>query len=121
MIAAAERWYHRDPREHDDRYAAIVAQLRQTLQVRETDRPYRVAIDLPGDARKTANLLREGEPAIWVNDASGQTLVLDLRAVRIEDAPVIARAIANAQGEPKEDVPFHDLYYSEERLLRWPD
>jgi D-glucosaminate-6-phosphate ammonia-lyase len=121
MIAAVERWYRRDPHEHDERYAAIAALLKRTLQVRETDRPYRLAIDLPGDARKVANLLREGEPAIWVNDAAGRTLVLDLRAVRIEDAAVIAHAIANATGEPREDVPFHDLYYSEERLLRWPD
>ena len=121
VIAAAERWYHRDPHEHDRRYAAIVSQLKLTLQVRETIWPHKVAIDLNADARKTANLLREGQPAIWVNDAVGQTITLDLRAVRIEDAPVIARAIANAQGEPREDVPFHDLYYSEERLLRWPD
>ena len=101
--------------------ALPISLLRQTLQVRETDRPFRVAIDLPADARRVANLLREGEPAIWVNDAAGQTIVLDLRAVRIEDAPIIARAIANARGEPREDVPFHDLYYSEARLLRWPD
>ena len=121
VLAAAERWYHRDPREHNERYAAIVQELRRTLTVRTTDRTHRVAIDLPGDARKAANLLREGEPAIWVNDASGQTIVLDLRALRLEDATAIARAIANAHGEPREDVPFHDLYYSEERLLRWPD
>ena len=121
MIAAAERWYHRDPHEHDGRYASIVAQLKHTLQVRETAWPHKIAIDLKSDARKTANLLREGDPAIWVNDADGQALILDLRAVRIEDATVIARAIANAHGDPHEDVPFHDLYYSEERLLRWPD
>ena len=37
---------------------------------------------------------------------------------------VIGDAIAALFANPKppaEDVPYHDLYWSEERLLRWPD
>ncbi len=121
MMAAVERWYGRDPHEHDARYAEIVSILRQTLSVKETAKPHKIVIELTRDARKIANLLREGEPPIWVNDATGQLLALDLRAVHLEDAAAIANAIASATGEPREDVPFHDLYYSEERLMLWPD
>jgi hypothetical protein len=27
----------------------------------------------------------------------------------------------NSKDTPTEDVPYHDLYWSEARLLRWPD
>jgi hypothetical protein len=40
------------------------------------------------------------------------------------DAEAISLAISEALADPKppsDDVPYHDLYVSEEKLLRWPD
>jgi len=121
MMAAVDRWYRRDPHAHDERYREIVRVLRETLPVEETGRPYWIVVKLDRNGRKVANLLREGAPSIWVNSAAANSITLDLRAVRVEDASVIAAAIANATGEPREDVVFHDLYYSEDGLMQWPD
>ena len=78
----------------------------------------------PGSRGQIANLLREGDPPIWVNDAGGRTLTLDLRNLTPACAAQAAARIwsaANSSDAPREDVPYHDLYWSEARLLRWPD
>jgi len=52
------------------------------------------------------------------------TLVLDLRNLTPADAKLVAGRIesaGNSNDAPREDVPYHDLYWSEARLLRWPD
>jgi hypothetical protein len=88
------------------------------------DKPYRIRIQTTREARQIANLLREGDPPIWVNDAAGRTLALDLRNLSPADAAQVAARISSAEESgdpPREDVPYHDLYWSEERLLRWPD
>jgi D-glucosaminate-6-phosphate ammonia-lyase len=121
MMAAVDKWYQRDPRMDEPRYAAIISILRESLTVREAAKPHKVLIDVGMEACKMANLLREGMPSIWVNDAKGNTITLDLRSLTTEDASIIAHAMVHAQGEPVENVPYHDLYYSEERLMRWPE
>ncbi|MBI1787052.1 MAG: hypothetical protein HYR60_05795 [Acidobacteria bacterium] len=116
LMVALERYYERPPAGYD----AVIQVLRRTLTVRATERPHRVAVDLDRPARPVANFLRERNPPIWVNDAVGNALILDLRALRLEDAEPLAAAISSA-GEPREDLPYHDLYWSEPRLLAWPD
>ena len=124
LIAAVERWYSRDPNAETGRYAAITALFAAKLEVQHTDAPHRIRIPVTREARHIANLLREGDPAIWLNDATGRTLTLDLRNLSLADA---ARAVErilwamNSKDTPVEDVPYHDLYWSEARLLRWPD
>jgi uncharacterized pyridoxal phosphate-dependent enzyme len=124
MIAAVERWYSRDPTAGTERYAAVAAVFAAKLTVHHTDAPHRIRICVTREARQIANLLREGDPAIWVNDATGRTLVLDLRNVTLDDASLAAERISqamNSKDAPVEDVAYHDLYWSEARLLRWPD
>ena len=77
-------------------------------------------------ARQLANVLREGRPSIWARDASDRagsgTLVLDLRRLSLGEAAAVGARILESLGrQPAEDVPYHDLYRSRERLLRWPD
>lgn len=120
LIAAVERWYALPPAD----YSAIKAVLAEKLAIRDTRRPHRVAVDLAGPARRVANLLREGTPPIWVNGADGNTLVLDLRALSPDDARVLAARLSEAAAStehPREDVPYHDLYWSERKLMAWPD
>ena len=127
LIAAIERWY--GPRLEDGpdeaaRYSEVTAVLAEKLDVRPAGQPHRVSIPIARDARQVANLLREGDPPIWVNDATGRTLILDLRNLSPADAAEVARRIQSAVSStaaPDEDVPYHDLYWSEARLLRWPD
>jgi uncharacterized pyridoxal phosphate-dependent enzyme len=124
LIAAVERWYSRDPNAETDRYAAVTAIFAAKLEVHQTDAPHRIRIVVTREARHIANLLREGDPPIWLNDATGRTLVLDLRNLTLEDAAEAAERILramNSKDTPAEDVPYHDLYWSEARLLRWPD
>ena len=124
LIAAVERWYGRDPNADADRYAEVTAALAAKLDVQPADKPYRVRIQVGREARQIANLLREGDPPIWVNDAGGRTLTLDLRNLTPACAAQAAARIwsaANSSDAPREDVPYHDLYWSEARLLRWPD
>jgi len=69
--------------------------------------------------------LREGDPPVWVNraDDRNRELWLDLRVMTEADAAAIARRIGEALQNPEvptEDVPYHDLYWSERRLLEWP-
>ena len=124
LIAAVERWYGRGPGDESARYAAVTAALSEKLDVRPAGQAHRVGIQIARDARPVANLLREGDPPIWVNDATGRTLILDIRNLTAEGAAEVARRIQSAvssNAEPDEDVPYHDLYWSEARLLRWPD
>jgi D-glucosaminate-6-phosphate ammonia-lyase len=124
MIAALERWYGSGPSAGAERYADVIAALAAKLEVQPTASSHRVRITAPREARQIANLLREGDPPIWVNGASGNTLVLDLRNLTPADATVVADRIlsaANSTDTPREDVPYHDLYWSEARLMRWPD
>ncbi len=124
LIAAVERWYSRDPNAETDCYAAVTALFAAKLEVHQTDAPHRIRIVVTREARHIANLLREGDPPIWVNDATGRTLVLDLRNLTLADAAQAAERILramNSKETPAEDVPYHDLYWSEARLLRWPD
>jgi L-seryl-tRNA(Ser) seleniumtransferase len=124
LIAAIERWYSRDLNAETGRYAAVTALLAAKLEVHHTEAPHRIRIPVPRDARHIANLLREGDPPIWLNDATGRNLVLDLRNLTLADAAQAADRILwamNSEEMPAEDVPYHDLYWSEERLLRWPD
>jgi hypothetical protein len=76
-------------------------------------------------AQAVANRLREGDPPVWVRHADDQRreLYLDLRVMSEADAGRIAECLARAfenPAPPAEDVPFHDLYWSERRLLEWP-
>ena len=124
LIAAVERWYSRDPNAETGRYAAVTAVFAAKLEVQHTDSPHRIRIPVTREARHIANLLREGDPPIWLNDATGKTLILDLRNLTLADAAEAAERILwamNSADTPVEDVPYHDLYWSEARLLRWPD
>ncbi len=76
-------------------------------------------------ARSLASRLREGDPPGWVNlaDDRNRKLWLDLRVITEADAAAIARRIAETLRNPRvpaEGVPYHDLYWSERRLLEWP-
>ena len=56
-------------------------------------------------------------------DDRNRELWLDLRVMTEADATAIAERIAETfrnPGSPAEDVPYHDLYWSERRLLEWP-
>jgi L-seryl-tRNA(Ser) seleniumtransferase len=124
LMAAVERWYGRGPIAETERYAAVAALFAAKLEIHPTDAPHRIRIPVTREARHIANLLREGDPPIWVNDATGRTLVLDLRNITLADAARAAERILsamNSKDTPVEDVPYHDLYWSEARLLRWPD
>jgi uncharacterized pyridoxal phosphate-dependent enzyme len=121
LIAAVERWYGISPR---GEYGEVTAALAARLAVQATSTPHRVRIQVTREARQIANLLREGDPPIWINSATDRTLVLDLRNLTPADAVRIAERIGLAEKSsdgPREDVPYHDLYWSEARLLRWPD
>ncbi len=121
LIAAVERWYGSSPR---GEYGEVTAALAAGLVVEATSTPHRVRIRVVREARQIANLLREGDPPIWINSADDRTLVLDLRNLTPADAKLVAGRIesaGNSNDAPREDVPYHDLYWSEARLLRWPD
>jgi uncharacterized pyridoxal phosphate-dependent enzyme len=124
LIAAVERWYGSGPADQSARYSEVTAALAEKLDVRPAGQPHRVGIQVTRDARQVANLLREGDPPIWVNDATGRTLILDIRNLSVTGAAEVAGRIqsaVNSGAAPDEDVPYHDLYWSEARLLRWPD
>src|SRR6266851_2338829 len=96
LIAAVERWYSRDLQDETGRYEALIALLSAKLEVHETGVPHRVRIAVAREARDVANLLREGDPAIWVNDATGRNLILDLRNLTLTDAELVADRILRA-------------------------
>lgn len=128
LIAAVDRWYARDPRADAARYQELAAVLCEHISVCATAAPHRVAYDVRPSgltAQQFANALREGDPPVWVNDATADDrIVIDLRALDAGGAKTVARRIAALVAEPvppRDDVPYHDLYWSEEKLLRWPD
>ena len=128
-MVATETWYGRDPRGQDRRCRAFAGLLSQVLMVRPGPDVCTAIVSIPEgtdvSARALANCLREGDPPVWVNrvDDANQELWLDLRVANEADATAIARRIAETirnPGAPAEDVPYHDLYWSERRLLEWP-
>ena len=136
-MAAVERWYRRDEQADALRFDQLAAVFSRSLPVRHIAGASRLEIDTASvagqiTARQLANSLREGDPPVWVADASDEasddagesSITLDLRVMDQADAEAIAAAIAEALADPKapsNDVPYHDLYVSEEKLLRWPD
>jgi L-seryl-tRNA(Ser) seleniumtransferase len=126
LMAALELWAARDPdaeKRRLDRLAELLAAKLSGLTVVRGLAPYRVDVHLHEmPAQSVANVLREG--GIWVRDAFGSTLALDLRRLNEQEVQVMADRIREAvenRLQPKEDVPYHDLYRSRERLLRWPE
>ena len=129
-MAAVEAWYARDVAEQERRWRALVDILAESLPVRSGASPYTAVCTIPANtglsARALANSLREGDPPLWVWDADDerQELHLDLRVMSEDDARAVAERLADAlenPSRPAEDVPYHDLYWSERRLLEWPD
>ena len=132
-MAAVERWYSRDEQADARRFDQLAEVFSRSLPVRHIAGASRLEIDTTSvagriTARQLANLLREGDPPVWVADASDDagesSITLDLRVMDQADAAAVAAAIAEALADPKppnDDVPYHDLYVSEEKLLRWPD
>lgn len=132
-MAAVERWYSRDLEAEKKRFGRLAEILARHLAVRTTGRPHLVEIEIPHEktgltARQFANLLREGEPPIWVRGAldrdGDHRIALNLRVMSEADAETIGKAIAHCLENPrppKEDLPYHDLYWSEAKLLKWPD
>ncbi|MBI3697706.1 MAG: aminotransferase class V-fold PLP-dependent enzyme [Acidobacteria bacterium] len=142
LMAALELWAERDLPAECRRLAAIAdvfaARLESCagLRLEKGRAPHRLALQVDHaaaglTAQALANLLREGRPAIWPQDAvdgaGSGTVVLDLRRLNEQEAAVVCDRILEivegpAEGKrPAEDVPYHDLYRSAERLLRWPD
>lgn len=134
LMAALERWAQHDAAADQRRFDELAAGFTGIPNTR-IDRPsaHTIALRLAGDltAQALACLLREGRPAIWVEDAFDSrgegTVILDLRRLNREEAATINERIRQIltgppQGkQPKENVPFHDLYRSAARLLQWPD
>ena len=126
---ATEAWYGGDAGRQADRCRDMASILAQTLPVRPGHDACTAVVSIPEgtdmSARALANRLREGDPPVWVNraDDENRELWLDLRVMTAADAGAIARQIAETlrnPGAPAEDVPYHDLYWSERRLLEWP-
>ena len=126
---ATEAWYGGDAARQAHRCRDMARILAQTLPVRPGNDACTAVVSIPEgtdmSARALANRLREGDPPVWVNraDDGNRELWLDLRVMTGEDAEAIARQIAETlrnPGAPAEDVPYHDLYWSERRLLEWP-
>ena len=129
-MAAVEAWYARDVEEQERRWRVLVDILAASLPVRPGPSPHTAVCAIPAgvglSAQALANSLREGDPPLWVWDADDerQELHLDLRVMSEDDARAVAERLADAlenPSRPAEDVPYHDLYWSERRLLEWPD
>jgi len=141
LMAALELWAKRDPAAERARLDQMAAIFDQRLSGRADLRPQRetnprqltLRVDHASGltARRLANLLREGHPPIWPSDATdsrgaGFVLVDLARLSPQECRQICERIVAIAQGppearQPAEDLPYHDLYRSCQRLLRWPD
>ena len=142
LMAALEVWSRRDPLAECQRLARIADVFTSRLErcsavrVERGRAEHRLALRLDHaaaglTAQGLANLLREGRPPIWVQDAvdgpGSGTVTVDLRRLTPEEAAGICnrlQEILEAPPErkrPLEDVPYHDLYRSLDRLLRWPD
>ncbi len=142
LMAALELWAQRDAPAECRRLAEMadlfVARLERppALRVEKGKQEHRVALRIDHaaarlTAQSLANLLREGRPPIWVQDAvdasEAGTLVLDLRRLSLAEAGVVCDRVVEVleapseRQRPAEDVPYHDLYRSPARLLQWPD
>ena len=128
-MVATESWYGGDPQHQECRCRDLVETLSQNVTVRPGSDPCIAILSIPEgtdlSARALANLLRERDPPVWVNraDDTNRELWLDLRVATEADVAAIARRIEETMRNPAipaEDVPYHDLYWSERRLLEWP-
>lgn len=128
-MAALDRWIDRDVARQERRWERLAGILAERLAVRTGQEPFLLAVRLPEGspmpARALANRLREGDPPVWTlrADEDGRELWLDLRVMSEDDARAIGTRIADTLENwdpPAEDVPYHDLYWSERRLLSWP-
>lgn len=127
-MAAVDAWYSRDPQEQRVRWRSVAEALAEKLDIEPGPSEFIAALPLPGGllGRSLANRLREGDPPVWVRAADDERgeLHFDLRVMDEADARrisgIVADAIANPAA-PEEEVPYHDLYWSERRLLEWPD
>jgi L-seryl-tRNA(Ser) seleniumtransferase len=128
-MAAVEAWYSRDVEQQQRNWRKRAAILGEKAPCREGPDAHTAICSLPESVRLSAqavaNRLREGDPPVWVRHADDQRreLLLDLRVMSEADAGRIAECLARAfenPAPPAEDVPFHDLYWSERRLLEWP-
>ena len=129
-MAAMAAWYGEDARHDQDRWSRLSRILGEALPVAQGRDPSVVRVRLPDrltcSATSVANALREGDPPVWVQraDDRNRELWVNLRVMTVEDAVAIARRIAEYLRDPEspvEDVAYHDLYWSERRLLEWPD
>ncbi|MBI1353842.1 MAG: aminotransferase class V-fold PLP-dependent enzyme [Acidobacteria bacterium] len=129
-MTAAEAWYGRDREAEAARWARLAELFHAKLSAYRLPKTHRVAVPLPEgyphSARDLANRLRERQPAVWVAgaDDARREIHLDLRVMSEADAVRIAEAVAaalEAAEAPREDVAYHDLYWSEQRLLAWPN
>lgn len=127
-MTAVEAWYARDMASEEQRWKDRAAILAKRLTVRAGPRPTVLVCKAPPgvSGRAVANRLRENDPPVWVNHADDEAgeIHLDLRVMTEEDAAAIGELVADAlenPSAPAEDVPYHDLYWSEQRLLEWPD
>ncbi|MDA1314586.1 MAG: hypothetical protein O2968_14700 [Acidobacteria bacterium] len=129
-MAAVDLWYARDLDAERQRWDTLAGILGQQLQVCHTAGDPVAHVEVPQGvgltARQVANVLREGDPAVWVrgaNDAAGgRRLALTLRVMNEADAAAIASEIKQVFDNPRppaDNVPFHDLYWSEKRLMNW--
>lgn len=142
LMAALEAWSRRDPAAERRRLAQVAEVFAERLArcsalgVEQGPTPHRVALRVDHaaaglTAQSLANLLRESRPPIWARDAADTgaagTVIFDLRRLSAEEAVLVCERIVEivegpAEGKhPIEDAPYHDLYRSCERLLRWPD
>lgn len=128
-MAAVEAWHRRDVSLQERRWTRLADILSRTIAVRAGPESSTVVVSLPegsvASVRALANRLREGDPPVWVRraDDANRELWLDLRVMDDADAGAIASRISDAMHDPDlpaEDVPYHDLYWSELRLLEWP-
>ena len=129
-MTALEGWYGRDEAQQERMWESLAGILAETLVLRRGHAPFVAIVSLPESsamrARGLANALREGTPPVWVLRANDdrRELWLDLRVMTEKDASAIGARIAGAietWHPAAEDVPYHDLYWSERRLLEWPD
>ena len=129
-MAAVEQWYSRDLEGERRRFDALAKILARHVPVRHDAGSPLVHVELPESAgltaRQFANVLRESDPVLWVNAADDKghcpTISLNLRVMDEADADAIGEALKRLMDnprEPQQNIPFHDLYWSEERLMKW--
>ncbi len=128
-MVAMEAWYAGGAERQERRWKALRDILAQNLPVRQGLSPHSAVCSIPSNsgvtAQALANSLREGDPPLWVYraDNENQELHLDLRVMTAADAAAVGARVSDAlknPANPIEDVQYHDLYWSERRLLEWP-